>query len=181
MSVIAYIDAFSGVAGDMLLAALVDAGANKDELNKLLSAIDGIKDEWSVSFSRVLRSSGRIAANHVKVDSIYDHSPLPAPGLEGHEQFNRDHGHEHGHEYGHDHRHDHGHAHAHEHTGVNEHEYRGDHNHGHEHGHAKHHRNLKDISAIIKESSLPETVKDTALQAFKELAAAESKVIDQST
>jgi len=36
---IAYFDCFSGVSGDMVLGALIDAGADFDALKKILSTI----------------------------------------------------------------------------------------------------------------------------------------------
>jgi len=43
---ILYIDTFSGVAGDMLLAALIDAGAKLDDIKEQLSSISDIDGEW---------------------------------------------------------------------------------------------------------------------------------------
>ena len=37
---VAYVDPFSGASGDMLLGALIDAGASLDEMNR---AIDGTR------------------------------------------------------------------------------------------------------------------------------------------
>lgn len=43
---ILYIDTFSGVAGDMLLAALIDAGAKLDDIKEQLGSISEIAGEW---------------------------------------------------------------------------------------------------------------------------------------
>src|ERR1700735_4453364 len=60
---IAYFDCFSGISGDMVLGALVDAGADlraiEAELRKL--GLEG----WSISAEKVRR--GAIFATHVKV------------------------------------------------------------------------------------------------------------------
>lgn len=60
---IAYFDCFSGISGDMVLGALVDAGADlraiESELRKL-----GLED-WTISAEKVKR--GKIFATHVKV------------------------------------------------------------------------------------------------------------------
>ena len=66
---IAYFDCFAGISGDMVLGALVDAGADlrviEAELRKL--GLEG----WSISAGKVKR--GAISATHVKVESTEDH------------------------------------------------------------------------------------------------------------
>ena len=63
---IAYFDCFSGISGDMVLGALVDAGADlraiEAELRKL--GLEG----WSISAEKVKR--GAIFATHVKVQQL---------------------------------------------------------------------------------------------------------------
>ena len=52
----AYIDTFSGAAGDMLLAALVDAAGERDLLAQVKASLDTIPDirgEWDVVRSKV--------------------------------------------------------------------------------------------------------------------------------
>ena len=65
----AYFDCFSGISGDMVLGALVDAGADlrtiEAELRKL--GLEG----WSISASKVKR--GQIFATHVKVETSEGH------------------------------------------------------------------------------------------------------------
>jgi uncharacterized protein (TIGR00299 family) protein len=66
---IAYFDCFSGISGDMVLGALVDAGADlraiEAELRKL--GLEG----WSISAEKVKR--GAISATHVKVETSEGH------------------------------------------------------------------------------------------------------------
>src|SRR5580700_11226305 len=66
---IAYFDCFSGISGDMVLGALVDAGADlraiEAELRKL--GLEG----WSISAEKVKR--GAIFATRVKVETSEDH------------------------------------------------------------------------------------------------------------
>ena len=66
---IAYFDCFSGISGDMVLGALVDAGADlraiESELRKL--GLEG----WTISAEKVKR--GQIFATHVKVSTTEGH------------------------------------------------------------------------------------------------------------
>jgi uncharacterized protein (TIGR00299 family) protein len=65
----AYFDCFSGISGDMVLGALVDAGADlrviESELSKL--GLEG----WSISAERVKR--GQISGTRVKVETSEGH------------------------------------------------------------------------------------------------------------
>src|SRR3984957_8861336 len=66
---IAYFDCFSGISGDMVLGALVDAGA---ELREIESRLRGLGlENWSISAEKVQR--GAIFATHVKVKSGEEH------------------------------------------------------------------------------------------------------------
>lgn len=74
----------------------------------------------------------------------------------------------------------HGHSHSHEHTHEQEHTHAGApaHVHGHNPAHGSHlpHRNLADITAIIMQSALADSVKQTSLSIFHRIAEAEAKV-----
>jgi uncharacterized protein (DUF111 family) len=194
MTKVAYIDSFSGLAGDMLLAALIDAGAPLAEILGMLKTIEPIKGEWDIQSTKVLRSTGRIAANHIKVDSIFNHKPVEPPGtgsgdaitsFSGYKnevvqspEVSFAHSHDHSHGASHVHSHEHTHEHVHD-THVNEIQ---SHEHNHSHSHQNitmeehHHRGLRDITSMIESSALPIEVKRQAIAAFTELAIAESKV-----
>jgi uncharacterized protein (TIGR00299 family) protein len=66
---IAYFDCFSGISGDMVLGALVDAGANLRAIETDLRRL-GLEN-WSMSAEKVKR--GAIFATRVKVESNEDH------------------------------------------------------------------------------------------------------------
>ncbi|MBO8163365.1 MAG: LarC family nickel insertion protein [Brevibacillus sp.] len=97
---IAYLDCFSGISGDMTLAALVDAGANRENIEQQLRKLPlgRFRLEW-----RTVVKKGVTA---LKVDVIDEEN-------HGHEHHH-EHEHEHGHDHGHDHHH-HVHDHDHEH------------------------------------------------------------------
>jgi len=144
-----YLDCFSGIAGDMLVGALLDLGADFGNVERGLATL-------GVSGYRLERRAvrrGAIAAT--KFDVILDGHDGPDPGAV----------HDHGHSHGHDHDHHH---HEHEH----EHEH---HDHPHEHPHAPS-RGLKEIAHLVESADLAPRVKSRAMAAFRLLAAAEGKV-----
>ncbi|MGH9170089.1 MAG: nickel pincer cofactor biosynthesis protein LarC [Acidimicrobiales bacterium] len=64
----AWFNCFSGIAGDMTLGALVDAGADTEELAELLRRLP--IGGWSLEFEPVLRNG--LAATHAKVHASGD-------------------------------------------------------------------------------------------------------------
>ena len=64
----AWFHCFSGIAGDMALGSLVDAGADLDDIRRLLEPI--AMGEWSVTAESVLR--GGIGATHIEVHADED-------------------------------------------------------------------------------------------------------------
>ncbi len=146
---IAYFDCFSGIAGDMALGALIDAGLSLEALTAGLESIAPLKGEWKLEAKRIHKGSGMISATKVDVWSIYDHpekfgleprvadagiaAEKAADAAEGIHHGNPlsqaetakpDEAHGHGH--GHSHGEGHGHGHSHGHSEV--------HGHGHDHG-----------------------------------------------
>ena len=158
---IAYIDAFSGISGDMFLGALLDAGVSPRLLEEAVSALD-------VGARLELRRVDRSGISATKVDVwVGDEKDLPRE-----EYWDRvaqapspvqSHDHEHQHaqaEAAVPHRHAHEHHHAH------------DHDHKHEHPH----RGLKEIRQIIAKAKITDTAKARAVAIFEALADAEAKV-----
>jgi uncharacterized protein (TIGR00299 family) protein len=66
---IAYFDCFSGISGDMVLGALVDAGADIRQIESELRKL-GLEN-WSIVAEKVKR--GAISATHVKVVAKEEH------------------------------------------------------------------------------------------------------------
>ncbi|CBN76649.1 conserved unknown protein [Ectocarpus siliculosus] len=176
----AYIDCFSGVAGDMLLAALIDAGAPLEAIREGLGTIAPIKGEWDINLHRVTKGMGSIAAAHVNVTSKYQHRPAAPPSASPHS----DHSHGHTHSHGHSHDHSHGHSHGHtdnERDGQAQHRSEvvtpattspADATEGIEDGPV---RDLTTIRKMIMESGLPPAVKERSVRVFTELGEAEAK------
>jgi hypothetical protein len=67
---VCYLDCFSGISGDMLLGALVDAGLNPDDLRAEIGKLrlEGVE----LQFDKVLRSS--ISGTNLTVQVEHDHS-----------------------------------------------------------------------------------------------------------
>jgi len=93
----AWFNCCAGVAGDMTLSALVDAGANTDDVATAIAALD--LDGYAMGFEAVQR--GGIAATWFNlVIETDDVAPI-------------DHDHQHDHQHGHEHEHQHDHEHEH--------------------------------------------------------------------
>src|SRR6185312_16214080 len=142
-----YLDIFSGISGDMFVAALLDLGVDahqfEHELEKL--RIDG----YHLHIARKEKSG--IAG--VKFDvHLTDHP-------------DHDHVHDHGHSHHHDdhhHHHEHGHGHSHEHE--------------HEHHHHDENRTFGEIKEMISKSPLSDWVKKKSIAVFQRIADAEGKI-----
>jgi hypothetical protein len=158
---IAYFDCFSGIAGDMTLAALLDCGVPLDELKKGLSSLP--VEGWDIAAEDVLRSGIHAKSVSISEHGVTDEQELAA--AHAHEHHHHEHSHE-GHSHHHEHSHDHDHAHGHSH----------DHEHHHEYSHAHHHhgRSMSEIRDIIEASDLNAKVKGNALKIFEKIAVAEA-------
>ena len=154
-----YLECTTGIAGDMLVAALLDLGADGEGLRAALATLP--LEGYEVRISR--KMAGALAA--CDFDVVLDHD---------HENHDHDmawlypdegHGAHGGHspEGGtpHDHHHDHHHHHH-------------DHHHHHHHHHHEH-RGLAECLAIIDGSELPAGAKAIAARTFSILADAEAK------
>jgi uncharacterized protein (TIGR00299 family) protein len=147
---IGYLDCFSGISGDMLLGALVDAGVPFAHLEQTAAALNvGARLEMR----KVMR--GGISAT--KVDVITPDSP-PKEADHGHSHPESEHTHTHDLHTEHSHG-----SHAHEvHTHTS-------------HPHAPH-RHLSSILAIIRSAPLTETTKARSIRAFELLGYAEAAI-----
>ncbi len=171
---IGYFECFSGISGDMLLGALVDAGVPLEHLAETAAALN-------VGARLEVRKVSRGGIAATKVDVLTADGALAEKSLAHDEhsshthEAHADHAHEthsalaahldapHSHEHSHDHDHEHPHSHAHEHS------------HEHEHTH-QHHRSLSVILGIIRSAPLSEPVKERAMRAFQLLGEAEAAI-----
>lgn len=146
MSRVLYLDAFSGISGDMVIGAFLDAGLPLDDLRAALGslAVSG----YSVGADRVLRAG--VSATHFVV---HEEGAAPDTDRDLHQ-----HSHGHGEHSHHGHSHTPGHAHA----------------HGPAPGH--HHRSLPEIRRLIDGSALSQAGRERAKALFERLAQAEARI-----
>ena len=188
---IAYLDCFAGIAGDMFLGALLDAGVPASVLHEATVALN-------LGASLKVETVDRSGISCTKVH-VFDDGELAETKSHGHAH---EHGHTHGDDHEHDGKHSHeeglqqredighthqlktqhqhkiGHAHDHKHDHEEKHDPKhDDHGHGHAHsqGHA-HGRSLTVIRELIQAANLHESVKSTAIRAFELLGHSEAKI-----
>ena len=155
-----YLECYSGISGDMTVAALLDLGADQQVLMEGLESLN--LPGYQLKIGRVKKNGIDACDFDVILDEPENH-------------HDHDHEHEHHHEHHHDHEHEHHHDHDHEHHHDHDHEHHHDHEHEHHHHHDHVHRNIGDIFAIIDQSKISDRAKQTAKDIFRIIAAAESK------
>ncbi|MDF2787963.1 MAG: hypothetical protein K0S80_1061 [Neobacillus sp.] len=183
-----YFDCFSGVSGDMVIGALIDAGADPVKLVEELKKLN-IEDEYELKWKKVVKNG--ITSTKFDVVLKNQHHHHHDHGHSHSHDHDHDHvrAHTHDHEHAYDHTHDHGHVHTHEHVHAENHEHTHTHDHHHEHEHVhthdhEHdhdhhhhdHRSYKDIVRLIEEADFSQQVKDMALRIFKKIAEAEGLI-----
>ena len=148
MSKTLYLECYSGISGDMTVAALLDLGADREVLKESLKSlpVGGFRTE----ITRVKKSG--LDACDFSVILEQDNHDHDMEYLHGSEKSYAGH-HEHSHEVNHEHHH--GHTHSHEHP--------------HEH------RGMKEITEIIQKSEMTARAKKMAMRVFGIVAQAESK------
>ncbi len=143
-----YLECYSGISGDMTVAALLDLGADESVLRKSLDSLNvqGYKIE--------IKRTQKCGIDACDFNVILEHDK--------HDHSHEDsHGHDHKHENEHNHKHDNNHSHIHEH--------KDNHDNSHEH------RNIEDIYKIINESSISNKAKSISKDIFDIIAKAEAK------
>ena len=148
MSKTLYLECYSGISGDMTVAALLDLGADREVLKESLKSlpVGGFRTE----ITRVKKSG--LDACDFSVILEQDNHDHDMEYLHGSEKSYTGH-YEHSHEVNHEHHHGHKHSHEHPHE----------------------HRGMKEITEIIQKSEMTVRAKKMAMRVFDILAQAESK------
>ena len=183
-----YLECTSGISGDMTVAALLDLGASRKKLEKVLKSLP-VKG-FDIKISRVVKSGIDTCDFDVVLDKKHENHDHDMRYLHGHEHGEHSHnGDHHGYTHG-EHSHEYKEAHAcvashhHEITEyVHEHENHDTHDtHTHtaesysHHGYHHHeHRGLNEIITIIDHADMTERARSYAKKIFTILAAAEAK------
>lgn len=147
-----FFDCSTGISGDMIVASLIDAGADK---NILQSALDSIPvTGFKTEIKTVVKNAISVCDFYVILEEEnHDHDMNYLFGQNENNQENHLHHH---HEHEHEHRHEHSENHSHH---KNHHE----------------HRSLYEINSIIEKTKITENAKNLAKKIFDILAVSESK------
>jgi hypothetical protein len=154
-----YLDIFSGIAGDMFIAALLDLGVDAKKLERELQKLK--LDGYHLHISRQQKSAIAGIKFDVHLAPEHDHPH--------HETACGMHVHEHPHETGHHHEHSHGHLH------LRSLQFSTTPGAPHEHHHAGQ-RNFSEIKQLISRSKLSAWVKQKSIAVFARIAEAEGKI-----
>jgi hypothetical protein len=156
---IGYLECFSGISGDMLLGALVDAGVPFALLEETTAALN-------VGAHLQMRKVSRGGLAGTKVDVIVEGDHATA-----HNHAHTEAAHTHTHDHQHEHDSAHSHSHEHQHADGTVHT----HDRAHDSAHQPH-RSLSTILQIIAGAPLADPVKSRATLAFQLLGEAEAKI-----
>lgn len=184
MEKILYLDCSTGISGDMMVAALLDLGADWEVLLKVLSSLS--VDGFTVGKSRVKKAGLDCMDFAVYLDGEHENHDHDMAYLHGEGE-----GHIHSGEWNHEGEHSHRvgshHGGKHSHSLESHHEGESSHCHGrsHEeehihgsemHGHHSHaHRGMAEILAILNQADMTEGARKLAEKIFQVLAKAEAK------
>lgn len=167
-----YLECETGISGDMTVAALLDLGADRQVLEKVLAGIPA--DGFSIKVSRVKKAGLDLCDFDVILDSEHENHDHDMNYLYGSDHHHdSDHHYEHGH--GHEHHHEHDHEHEHEHHHEHDHKHDHEHHHEHEHHHSHAHRGLPEIIDILDRTPMTDGARKLAKKIFDIIADAESK------
>ena len=150
-----YLECTSGISGDMAVAALLDLGASREKLKRVLKGLP-VKG-FDIKISRVVKSGIDACDFDVVLDKEHENHDHDMGYLHGHEHGGYSHNEaRHGYEHG-EHSHEQGETHSH-------------------HGHHHHeHRGLNEIMTIIDHADMADRARSYAKKIFTILAEAEAK------
>lgn len=150
-----YLECNAGVSGDMMVAMLLDLGADQEVLRRTLESLP--VGGFEIKMDKVKKSG--LLCQDFDVILEQDNHDHDMEYLHGNweEHDHHEHNHHHGHEHHHEHHHDH------------------DHNHNHNHNHHHEHRGPKDILEIALKSQMSDRGKGYLKDILQVLSEAEAK------
>ena len=174
-----YLECYSGISGDMTVAALLDLGADQKVLEDVIESLP--VQGFEIKVSRVTKSGIDACDFDVILDAEIDGHDHDMEYLHGH-----DHSHTHGaeeHNPSHTHmaeEHNHQYEHSHEAAAKNVAAHGHDHGdeiaaHTHEHHRHHKHRGMNEIFQILADTKMTDGARGIALKIFQILAKAEAK------
>ena len=161
-----YLECNSGISGDMMVASLLDIGADWDHLLEVLGTVQA--EGYEVHKRKVKKAGIECMDFDVVLDAAHENHDHDMEYLHGsdpgyshacpnhHEDDDHDHHDHHDHHDGHHEDDDHDH-------------------HDHHDGHHHEHRGMKEITDIIQACQMTDRAKSTALKIFHIIAEAEAK------
>ena len=176
-----YIEAFSGISGNMLLGALIDLGADAAYIEAELKKMN--LGEYELINTRADKCGINAAYFNVKIPGVTEAAEAEEAHLHEHHDGHHCHHHAHGcegEEHHHHHHEEHHCCHKHAHAAEEAHEHHCCHAHEAGAHHHHEHRNFNDIKTIIENSDLSTNIKDKAVNVFRMLGLAEAKVHGKS-
>lgn len=147
-----YLECNAGISGDMLVAALLDLGADRAKLDEALQSIPA--KGFTYNISHVSKAGVDCCDFDVVLDAEHENHDHDMSFLHGEAVAAQVHSHEH--EHCHEHHHEHVHT-------------------PHEHHHHHEHRGLKEVIEIINGTQMSEQARALALKIFDIIAEAEGK------
>ena len=147
-----YLECYSGISGDMTVAALLDLGEDETVLREALESLP--VSGFQVEITRVTKSGIDACDFHVVLDREHENHDHDMEYLHGQIGIEKEHHHENG-EHHHKHK-----------------------EHHHEHG-EHHHTGLKEITDVLNQAKMTEGARDLARNIFQILAEAESRAHNQ--
>lgn len=176
-----YIEAFSGISGNMLLGALIDLGADAAYIEAELKKMN--LGEYELINTRADKCGINAAYFNVKIPGVTEAAEAEEAHLHEHHDGHHCHHHAHGcegEEHHHHHHEEHHCCHQHGHAAEDAHEHHCCHAHEAGAHHHHEHRNFNDIKTIIENSDLSTNIKEKAVNVFRMLGLAEAKVHGKS-